>query len=144
MPGDVLRVADDVDREATCWVPASVMSSPAPLSRSTRAASGDLELGFGGSVGTSSRQRTQPARARCSTRWRPEASMSRNLPCRVTSSTSIPSSADQRRVERLERAERREVDPHERAAVEASGEVLGQRLDLRQLGHGANLPGGTD
>ena len=53
----------------------------------TRAASGDLLLGFGGSVGTSSRQRTQPARARCMTRCSPEALMSRNLPCRVTSST---------------------------------------------------------
>ena len=49
-------------------VPASVMSRPEPLSRWTRAAIGDLLLGFGGSFGTSSRQRTHPPRARWSTR----------------------------------------------------------------------------
>ena len=54
----------------------------------------DLVLGFGGIVGTSSRQRIQPARARCRHRWMPDASMSRNLPCRVTLSTIVPSSAD--------------------------------------------------
>ena len=75
-------------------VPASVMSRPDWSSRTTRSASVDLVLGFGGIVGTSSRQRIQPARARCSMRCRPDASMSRNLPCRVTLSTIVPSSAD--------------------------------------------------
>ena len=74
-------------------VPASVTSSPAPLSSTIRAASGDLLFGRAGSAGTSSFQRTQPARARCSTRWVPETSMSRNLPCRVTPSTMPPASA---------------------------------------------------
>jgi hypothetical protein len=75
-------------------VPASVTSRPLWSSSTTRTASGDLLLGFGGIVGTSSRQRIQPARARWKIRWMPEVWMSRNLPCRVTSSTRVPSSAD--------------------------------------------------
>ena len=59
----------------------------------TRAASGFLLLGRAGSAGTSSRQRIHPARARWMTRCTPLASMSRNLPWRLTPSTSVPCSA---------------------------------------------------
>ena len=44
--------------------------------------------------------------------------MSRNLPCRVTSSTSVPVERGRRRVEGLQRAERDDVDARDRAAVE--------------------------
>ena len=74
-------------------VPASVTSRPDWSSSTTRTASVDLVLGRGGIVGTSSRQRIQPARARWNTRCSPETWMSRNLPCRVTSSTKLPSRA---------------------------------------------------
>ena len=120
-------------------VPASVMSRPEPSSRCTRAAIGDLLLGLGGSVGTSSRQRTQPARARCMTRCRPPALMSMNLPCRVTPSTKLPLQGGQRRVEGLQRAERRDVDAGDGASVESTGEVERQSFHFGQLGHSTIL-----
>ena len=41
----------------------------------------------------------------------------------------------QRRVERLEGAERGQVDPADRLADQASAQVLDEGFDLRQLGH---------
>ena len=65
--------------------------------------------------------------------------MSRNLPCRVTSSTSVPVERRERRVEGLQRAERGDVDLRDRAVGEPAPQVEGQRFHLGQLGHGASL-----
>ena len=65
--------------------------------------------------------------------------MSRNLPCRVTSSTKLPLQRGQRRVEGLQRAERRDVDAGDRAAVQPAAQVERQAFDFGQLGHGASL-----
>ena len=94
MPGHVGGVADDVDRQALLGAGlGDVEAGPVVEVRRARRAATWCSA-WAGSAGTSSRQRTQPARARCITRCRPEALMSRNLPCRVTSSTRVPSSAD--------------------------------------------------
>ena len=96
-PGDALHVggvADDVQRQALARPRLGDVEPGRRCPSTIRAASGDLLLGRGGSAGTSSFQRTQPARARCSTRWVPETSMSRNLPWRVTLSTMPPDSAE--------------------------------------------------
>lgn len=96
-------------------MPASVRSKPSPSGPSsrTRSASGLRPPGFGGSVGSCSRQRSQPALARWTTRCSPSAPlstdplspdplstnplsrnpMSRNFPCRTTGPTVRPASA---------------------------------------------------
>ena len=135
IPGHLVRVADDVDRE------------PLP-----RARLGDVEPGVvveddpGGERrlvarprrrrrAPSSRHRIQPARDRCTTRCSPEA--------RDVEELAVPGDVvDQRAVERgqrrvvgLQRAERGDVDADDRAVGEASAQVLDQRLHLGQLGH---------
>lgn len=72
-------------------VPASVKSNPDPSSSTTRSAIGPLP-GRTSPVDCSSRHRNHPARARWITRWIPCAEMSRNFPCRCTSSISNPTS----------------------------------------------------
>ena len=69
MPGTSPGIADDVHRQALLGAGLGDVEARTGRPATTRTASGDLLLGFGGIVGTSSRQRTQPARARCSTRW---------------------------------------------------------------------------
>ena len=71
--------------------------------------------------------------------------MSRNFPCRVTPSTSVPGERRQRRVVGLEGAERRDVDADD-GAVRRAGRrrSWSERLDLGQLGHGASLGGSAD
>ena len=63
--------------------------------------------------------------------------MSRNLPCRVTSSTRVPSSADSggSKVLRALNAARWIFD--DGAAVEPALQVEGQGFHLGQLGHAA-------
>ena len=69
--------------------------------------------------------------------------MSRNLPCRVDVLDQRALERPQRRVEGLERAERRDVDRRDGVPVEPAPQVEGQGFHLGQLGHGqsSRLPG---
>ena len=91
-------------------VPASVMSSPEPSSRCTRAAIGDLLLGLGGSVGTSSRQRTQPPAGQVHHQVQPGGADVDELAVPGDVVDEAARQRGQRRVEGLQRAERGDVD----------------------------------
>ena len=126
-------------------VPASVRSkppaaTPSSSTKTTRNASGPLP-GLGGTADTSSRQCSQPARARCVTRWMHLAVLvdEREVEELAAARGVEEARADERghrRVERLQRADRRELDARHAQAFAVRAEVRRQRLDLGQLGHG--------
>ena len=61
--------------------------------------------------------------------------MSRNLPYRAGAGDRSPCERGQRRVERLQRAERGDVEPGDDAAGRALAQERGERLDLGQFRH---------
>ena len=132
-PGDARhlgRIAHDVDRELLGVRPRSGRS-PDPSSRCTRSAIGPLP-GLSGVVGSSSRHRSQPARARWMTRCRPSTSRSRNLPWRLDAGDRQPAQRGDRRVVRSSgprcwrrRPAPRPVPPGARARNAASASTSG-------------------
>ena len=115
------------------------MSRPDWSSSTTRAASGFLPPGRGGSVGTSSFQRIQPAARQVHDQVQPADADVEELAVPRDVVDQQPLERAQRRVEGLERAERRDVHRRDRVAVEPAPEVEGQGFHLGQLGHPRSL-----
>ena len=65
--------------------------------------------------------------------------MSRNLPCRVTSSTKLPLSADSGGSKVFSALNAAMSTRAIARSVEPAAQVLGERLDLGQLGHAVSL-----
>ena len=134
MPGTSAGRADDVHRQALLGaLLGDVEARPVVEVHPQRERA--LARAWPARAGCCSFQRSQPARARCMTRWMPSTSRSRNLPCRVTSVTVRPDEGGHRRVVRLQDRDRRHVDPGHDASDRAAAEEVRERLDLRQLRH---------
>ena len=133
----IRRVADDVERQALAG-PGLGDVEPGAVVEHDPGRQRRLAVGPRGHLRHLVAPPHPAGRARCSTRWVPPASMSRNLPCRLTPSTIAPASAVIGRVVGLQAAERGDVDPDDGAAVEPPGQVGGEGFDLGQLRHGVN------
>src|SRR6476469_9332298 len=117
-------------------VPASVMSRPGWASKSgssitMRAASGFLLLGRAG-----------PAEVDDDVHAARVDVEELAVPRHVVDERAVK--GVQRRVEGLQRAERRQVDAADRAADQTTAQVLDEGFDLRQLGNGGSLGRTTD
>ena len=121
-------------------VPASVMSSPLPSSRTTRTASGDLLLGRGGT----GRQLVAPADPAGAGEVEDQVETGRldveelAVPGDVVDQRALERL--HRRVERLQGAERDDVDPADGMTVEPALQIEGQRFHLGQLRHHPSMP----
>ena len=120
-------------------VPASVMSRPAPLSSTIRAASGDLLFGSGGQR----RHLVLPAHpARAGEVQHQVGAGDVDVEELAVPGDAVDHAAGQRgdgRVVGLQAAERGDVDAYDGAAFESTGQVVDERFDLGQLGHARHV-----
>ena len=135
-PGDaghLRRRPDDVDRQPLAGALLGEVEAVAVVEMHAQRERALARLGRCGRQ--VSRQCSQPARARWTTRCSPETSRSRNLPCRPAPVISRPPSADSGGSKVLIAWTRGEVGPRQHAADGVLAEERGQRLHLGQLGH---------
>ena len=143
MPGDVLRVADDVDGQPLLGAGLGDVEPGLVVENHAR---GERVLAAG--PGRQRRhlvlQRIQPPRARCDDQVEPADVDVQELAVPGDVLDQQPLERPQRRVEGLERAERRDVHGGDRMAVQPAPEVEGQGFHLGQLGHPRSLGGYAD
>ncbi len=119
-------------------VPASVRSKPVSSSSTTRAAIVDFEDGFGGSAGTDASSGSSPLEQVGDQVQAAGA----DVEVLAVATYVVDEGAverGERRIEGLEGSELGEMDRGDGVPVEASPEILGERLDLGKFRHASTL-----